>query len=129
MSNEKLPEPADAYNHLFDGVHTQVCFGKLASYGIRPETEKEAQDLLQLAGQLRHVEGSEKQAAEQSRFQGATSALGSIIGETPAGRQQQAAASEQAVKQAAEELMQDADIYNSVLSLKAAEAAILAGNE
>ena len=130
MSNEpKLPSPEEAYKNLFDGVHTQVFFGKLASYGIQPATEKEAMDLLTLAGQLRHVDGSEKQAAEQSRFEGATSALGSIIGETPAGRQQQAAASEQAVKQAAEELMQDADIYNSVLSLKAAEAALLAGNE
>lgn len=124
-----LPNPVDAYNHLFDSVHAQVFFGKLANYGVQPTTEKEAADLLTLAGQLRHVDGSEKRAADQSRFVGAVSALNSVVGNTPAGRQQQAAFADQAIKQAAEELMQDASVYNSVLSLKAAEAAALAGQQ
>lgn len=131
MSKEvaNLPNPVDAYNHLFDNVHAQVFFGKLANYGVQPTTEKEAADLLTLAGQLRHVDSSEKRAADQSRFGGAVSALNSVVGNTPAGRQQQAAFADQAIKQAAEELMSDASVYNSVLSLKAAEAAALAGQQ
>lgn len=126
-NTQALPNPADAYNQLFNDVHAQVFLGKLASYGIQPTTEKEAADLFALAGQLRHVDGPEKQAASQSRFGGAVSALNSVLGQSPAGRQQQAAANGQAIKQAAAELMQDAGVYNAVLSLKAHEAAILAG--
>jgi hypothetical protein len=126
-NTQALPNPADAYNQLFNDVHAQVFLGKLASYGIQPTTEKEAADLFALAGQLRHVDGPEKQAASQSRFGGAVSALNSVLGQSPAGRQQQAVANGQAIKQAAAELMQDAGVYNAVLSLKAHEAAILAG--
>lgn len=132
MSKEKeaqLPDPVQAYNHLFDGVHAQVFLGKLASYGIQPTTEKEAADLFTLAGRLRHVDGPEKQAADQSRFGGALSALDSVFGSTPEGQKQQAAAGRQAIKQAAAELMEDPSVYNSVLSLKAHEAAVLAGEK
>lgn len=126
-NTQALPNPADAYNHLFDDVHAQVFLGKLASYGIQPTTEKEAADLFALAGQLRHVDGPEKQAASQSRFGGAVSALNSVLGQSAVGQQQQAAVYGQAIKQAAAELMQDPSVYNAVLSLKAHEAAILAG--
>lgn len=124
-----LPDPADAYNQLFDGVHAQVFLGKLASYGIQPSTEKEAADLFTLAGRLRHVDGPEKQAADQSRFGGAVSALDSVLGDTPEGRQQSAANGQRAIKQAAAELMRDPSVYNAVLSLKAHEAAVLAGEQ
>ena len=79
-NTQALPDAADAYNQLFDGVHAQVFLGKLASYGIQPTTEKEAADLFALAGQLRHVDSPVKQAAEQSRFGGAVSALDSVLG-------------------------------------------------
>ena len=124
-----LPDPVDAYNQLFDGVHAQVFLGKLASYGIQPSTEKEAADLFTLAGRLRHVDGPEKQAADQSRFGGAVSALDSVLGDTPEGRQQSAANGQRAIKQAAAELMRDPSVYNAVLSLKAHEAAVLAGEQ
>lgn len=124
MSKEAagLPTPVDAYNHLFDNVHAQVFFGKLANYGIQPTTEKEAADLLTIAGNLRHV--ANEKAASDSKFSGAVSALNNVVKDTP----QQAAFTHQAIKQAAAELMQDASVYNSVLSLKAAEASALAGD-
>jgi len=127
QNTQALPDPADAYQQLFDGVHAQVFFGKLASYGIQPTTEKEAADLFELAGQLRHVDSPEKQASAHSRFGGAVSALNSVLGSTAAGQQQQARVQNQAIKQAAAELMQDSSVYNAVLSLKAHEAALLAG--
>ena len=55
MSNKEaasLPDPQDAYNQLYRGVHAEVFLGKLASYGIQPTTEKEAADLFAIAGQL-----------------------------------------------------------------------------
>mgnify|MGYP003681252876 CR=1 FL=1 len=110
-----LPNPQDAYNQLFHNVHAEVFFGKLASYGIQATTEKEAAD-------------AEKQAAESSRFGGAVSALNNITTQptTPAQRYQ---AQGQAIKQAASQLAQDPSIYNAVISLKAHEAAVLAGAE
>ena len=113
-----LPSAAEAYNYLFDNVHSQVFFGKLASYGIQPTTEKEAADLLVLAGKLQHVDTAEKQAADQSRFATAVSALDSVT-----------AGGEQSIKQAAAALSQDPSVYNAVLALKAHEAAVLAGNQ
>ena len=37
-NTQALPNPADAYNQLFNDVHAQVFLGKLASYGIQPTT-------------------------------------------------------------------------------------------
>lgn len=127
MSNENqasLPDPADAYNQLFEGVHANVFFGKLANHGFQPQSEKEAADLLQLAGRLRHVEDNEKAAsASQSRFGGAVGALDQAMGVSA---QSAELAESQAIKAAAAQLAEDPAIYNSVLSLKAAEAAVLA---
>jgi len=128
-TEQALPNQEDAYNHLFENVHAQVFFGKLASLGIQSTTDKEAADLFSLAGQLRHVDGPEKQAAAQSRFSGAVTALDSVIGNNPAAQQQQAAVAAEGIKQAAAELMQDPSVYNAVLSLKAQEAAVLAGEQ
>ena len=56
------------------------------------------------------------------------SALNSVFDSTPVAQHQAAAIGNQAIKQAAAELAQDAGVYNAVLSLKAHEAAILAGS-
>lgn len=122
-----LPDPTAAYNHLFGDVHARVFFGKLASYGIQPTTEKEAEDLLQIAGQLRTADSPTKQAADSSRFGSAVSALTNVLAPAPTTAHQQRAIADHTIKQAAAELMQDPSIYNSVLSLKAHEAALLAG--
>jgi hypothetical protein len=133
MSNKNqatLPEPAEAYNNLFEGVHANVFFGKLANQGFQPQSEKEAADLLQLAGRLRHVDDTEKAAsASHSRFEGPTDALDSVMEGAGLGSIKAAQAyteEDQAVKAAAAQLAQEPIYYNSVLSLKAHEAAVLA---
>ena len=61
-NEQALPEVGEAYNNLFEGVHANVFFGKLANNGIQPQNEKEAADLLELAGRLRGVDDeSEKE--------------------------------------------------------------------
>ena len=116
-----LPNPNDAYNYLFNNVHAQVFLNKLASYGIVPSTEAEVSDLFALAGQLRHIDSPEKQAADHSRFGSAVAGLNAALTSTPE-------AQDFAVKQATYDLANDPAIYNSILSLKAHEAAVLAGN-
>jgi hypothetical protein len=120
-----LPSPEDAYQHLLSDVHGQVFFGKLAQHGFTPKTEKEANDLLELAGKLRAVQEDPrtKQAAEaNSPYSQANAALDQALGQS--GFKKQASAQEQdlALDQAAQKAASDPDIYNSILSLKAAEA-------
>ena len=125
---QALPELETAYNNLFEGVHANVFFGKLANHGIDPQNEKEAADLLELAGRLRGVDNEEKEAGD-SRFANPVGALNSVLSETPQGRQAQAQEEAQAYKQAAAALAQEPVFYNSVLALKANEAAILASSQ
>lgn len=125
---QALPELETAYNNLFEGVHANVFFGKLANHGIDPQNEKEAADLLELAGRLRGVDNEEKEAGD-SRFANPVGALSEVLGETPQGKQAQAQEEAQAYKQAAAALAQEPVFYNSVLALKANEAAILASSQ
>ena len=125
---QALPELETAYNNLFEGVHANVFFGKLANHGIEPQNEKEAADLLELAGRLRGVDNEEKEAGD-SRFANPVGALNEVLGETPQGKQAQAQEEAQAYKQAAAALAQEPVFYNSVLALKANEAAILASSQ
>lgn len=125
---QALPELETAYNNLFEGVHANVFFGKLANHGIDPQNEKEAADLLELAGRLRGVDNEEKEAGD-SRFANPVGALNEVLGETPQGKQAQAQEEAQAYKQAAAALAQEPVFYNSVLALKANEAAILASSQ
>tara|TARA_R100000005_G_C4863577_1_gene123674 strand:- start:175 stop:573 length:399 start_codon:yes stop_codon:yes gene_type:complete len=127
-NNQGLPDVGEAYNNLFEGVHANIFFGKLAQAGIQPQNEKEAADLIELAEKLRGVNDNEKQAGD-SRFSGPVNALGAVIGETPQGQQAQAIEEAQSIKAAAAELAKEPVFYNSVLALKAHEAAIHANNQ
>jgi hypothetical protein len=129
-----LPNPEQAYNHLFDTVHGQVFFGKLAEAGFAPTTQKEAQDMLELAGKLRLAEEDpqvKQAAAAASPLSQAANALDGVLTQNGMdGQLKQAAAVEQdtALKQAVGHLLQDRDVYNSVLALKAAEAEQIAAD-
>jgi hypothetical protein len=126
-----LPAPGQAYDHLYDRVHAQVFFGKLANaYGITPRATKQAEDMqymLATAGRLRQVKQAEKEAADaqESPFAGPLAALDQILGIQGGGnfaKQAQAQESQMAIKAAAASLANDPTIYNCVLSLKAYEA-------
>jgi hypothetical protein len=91
---------------LFQKLHSQVFFNKLASFGIVPSSEEEAVQLLQVADQLRQATSSTKSA---SAFAEPLQALSSL--NNP----------ESEVDKMAGVLFQDEDIYNSVLNLFALE--------
>lgn len=126
--NDILPDPQTAYQNLFDGVDQRVFFNKLSSLGYVPQNEKQARELLELGGKLQAVdeEVAVKQAEDSNDpFTAANRALDEVLGQNGFQSQKQAAVNEEvyAIKNAAAQLSQDPVFYNSVLSLKAHEAA------
>ena len=126
-----LPDPQTAFNNLMSGVHGRVFFGKLASYGIVPQSEKQAAAMLELGGKLRVASQHEqvKQAEDANDpILMANAALDRVMSQHGLdGQFKQAAANDEAhaIRQAAANLAGDPTIYNSVLALKAAEAQML----
>lgn len=117
----QLPNPADAYNHLYSNVHMPVFLQKLASYGIQPTTPEEVDDLLKIAGRLRNLPS---EPSSQSRFASAANALDKLASETPHGQAARQTASAEMLKQASRALANDPDIFNSVMSLELANASL-----
>jgi hypothetical protein len=122
-----LPDPQTAYRNLFDGVHQRVFFHKMAQLGYVPQTEKQAEWMLEMAGKLRLVdeEAAVKEAADaQDPFAAANAALDAALGRAGFQSVQKAAYDDEvlSIKQAAAAWAEHPEIYNSVLSLKAAEA-------
>lgn len=130
MSNEhnQLPDPDDAYATVFEGVYKRAFFSQLASRGLQPHNQKEAEDMLQLASRLQAAERQhqQKQAEESGNFyKQALDDLNRLLGVEDANGPAQEAARrqyQQSVKSAAEQLTDDPDVYNAVLALKSAEA-------
>jgi len=129
-STPALPDFQTAYNTLFTNVSAEVFFSKLASAGIAPADQIQAQELLDLASRLRTIEEDpryQKQAAAAN-----PSPFGKMIAELDGymsangmnGRTKAAATQEHAVavKQAAASLAQNPLLYNSILTIKAAQA-------
>ncbi len=122
-----LPDPQTAYQNVFDGVAQRVFFHKLAQLGYAPQSQKQAADLLSLAGKLRLVE--EEAAVKQAQdaydpFAAANASLDQVLAQAGYGSVKAAAEQDElmSMKQAAAVVMQDPLIYNSVLALKAHEA-------
>lgn len=122
-----LPDPQAAYDHLFQNVHQRVFFQKLAASGYHYENAEQAGYLLQLAGKLRLANQEQQVKAASSGsdpYAAALSHLDGVLGDAGFNSVKVAAAQDQdwAIKQAAAELMEDHSMYNSVLSLKQAQA-------
>ena len=123
-----LPPPDAAFQHLFNGVHQEVFFNKLAACGIAPKTAEEAQGYLLLAGKLRATAEDpqiKQAAAATSKISQMNQSLDGVLGDLGLGGGAKMAAEHEADlsrRQVASYLAQDPGIYNSVLSVKTAEA-------
>ncbi len=123
-----LPKPDDAYSFLLQEAHAKTFFQKLASYGWHPRTVEESQWMLETAAKLRvlHAEDRQKQAsAKNNPFQAMSAHLDRVFEANglPNGVKQAAAQSlDQSLRDAANMLANDPRFYDSVLSLKVAEA-------
>jgi len=119
LDNYGLPSPDQAVAHLFENVYVPVFFQKMASFGIIPENEHDAQVLLETAGRLKIMETMVPSPvqSEGSVYKEALDALSAAAPPEIA-----SAAAEASLYKVAAELAADPTIFNSVLSLKAAEA-------
>lgn len=118
----QLPDGNQAYDLLFQQIHAPVFFETLAARGYNVTTQKEAQDYLGMAQQLRMAEENNlvKAAEETSAVAGAAAQLDRLMGAH--GLSKQAAANQVAIQGEARRLAAAPDIYNSVLALKCLEA-------
>ena len=116
-----MPDPQTAFTTLASTVHNRIIFEKVAAAtGVVPETEKQAQDILDIASMLfaAHSAGSIKTAAEA--YDPIGNAKDSLV--NALGFSNEKTASHDAESDLAVALMQNPALYDSVVSLKAAEA-------
>lgn len=121
--NTQLPDAQTAYNNVFDGVYARVFFTKCATAGYSPQTPEEAEHMLAVAGNLRQVEQSNR--TKQASAGGPFAAMRADLDRAMTGNGYVVEDNDAAVKQAADALLQDPTIYNSILALKANEAAAI----
>lgn len=120
----QLPDPQTAYNTLVRDVHAAVFFDRAGQRGRHPTTEKQASEMLQMGAKLATAFDLEKQANDADPFAQANRDLDSALAESGLGNVKFAAAEAEAgIDAMASQMMGRPDIYNSVLSMKAAEAA------
>lgn len=125
QTQNALPDPATAYDTLFNGVHARVFFNKCAAAGFSPRNEDEARQMLETAGKLRQVteHAQVKQAAAQDNpYYQMNAGLDHLMAQYGLASPAAFADAEASYKQAAAQLMEDPAFYNSALSLKAQEA-------
>jgi len=125
-----LPEPQAAFETLQNNVSNNVFFQKLAQHGFAPANEKEAGELLDLAGKLRVVDQTTKAAGDsQSDFSQASAALDNVMSvrglENPV-KSAAAYEEQEALSAYANQLANHPDLYNAVLSVKQAQADVVA---
>lgn len=126
-----LPDVQTAENILLQGIAQRVFFNKLAAAGYTPRTAEQAQYLWHIGGQLtaaaehQHVKQAE---AEADPFYKAAQALDNYLAangiDTGMGYDRvRAQEADLSILKAAQDLAAQPEIYNSVLMLKAQEAA------
>lgn len=123
----RLPDAETAFATLFDNVHQQVFFHKLAEvYGIVPQNPAQHAAILEGALRLREIEQSQAYKAAQDEddpFVAANRHLAQLVGDDV---YQKTAQEQDAIGNMAQHLMRDPDLYASVLALKVKQAADLA---
>jgi len=117
--------PDAAYAHVHNQVYSPIFFEKLAQdFGIHPQSEDEAVQMLQMASQLREAHEAEqyKQASAQgSILDAAGQHLNQALGHpgSPAPTQ-----NDNLVKRAAANLARDPGLATAVLTLQAAASGV-----
>ena len=122
MADQALT-PQQAYDVLFGHVHLPVFFEKLAQdYGIVPENETEAQQLLEIGSKLRaaHTDELTKSATADNEF------LGYANQQLDGSPEQPGYAADgdydHAVKEVSAQLAQDPTLHHAVLTYQDAVA-------
>lgn len=121
----QLPDERTAFDTVATKVANAVFFHKCAAAGLTPRTEEEARLMLQGSYKIAalHEHETVKAAAEaQNPFAVVNKAADGLMDRFGMGNQRPAV-KEAEFRQVSRAFAQDADVYNSILSLKAAEIA------
>lgn len=124
----QLMDPDSAYALVHHKVYSPVFFSKLASdYGIKPGSEQEAYEMMNMAAQLReaHEQGQTKAAGQGSsllkaaheHLNNALASEGFDVSQPDDGL----------VEKAAAEVACDPDVAHAILSMQAQAAHAMAG--
>lgn len=119
----QIPDQTSAFENLFHGVREKAFFHKLASHGLVPQNETQAQNFLKLAEDIRYY----KQHPQVKQANAAADPVAAAVQDLEAhmrqrGLIQKTAGDELFINRVAEEFAADPTLFNSVLSLKVAEA-------
>lgn len=126
MSTENqfvLPDVQSATDTVFHGVHRRAFLHKLAQCGHRPETEAEADALVELGFKLASADPDSVVPADpfdgqvapaMGKYAAASADLDAVLGLSKQGGDEN--------MEAAFQLAQDPEIYAAALSIKSAEA-------
>lgn len=123
QSAPQIPDQDSAFNNLFHGVRLKAFFHKLASHGLVPQNEQQAQNFLKLAEDIRFY----KQHPQVKQASDAADPVAAAVHDLQAHMQQRgliqkSAGDEIFINRVADEFAADPTVFNSVLSLKVAEA-------
>jgi hypothetical protein len=80
-SNQTL-STEEAFENVYHGVHKRAFFHRLAQHGIVPQSEKEAEELLDIGSKVElaaATKASQPAVAHESRFTKANSDLGTAM--------------------------------------------------
>lgn len=125
QNKTNLPDPTTAFNTLATKVANSVFFHKCAAAALVPRTEEEAQAMLSCSYKLAALaeNASVKAAAATSNpFLSLDKAADGLMDRFGLSQQKAAAAHANECREVSRHFAADPEIYNSVLSLKAADA-------
>lgn len=121
-----LNDPSQAYAYLMQQVYVPAFFNKLASYGIAPQNEQEAQNLLEIGASMWQLHQAQAASAAQGREAFLKKAntelktiLSSVYGQDPMVKRAEWEAS---IDRIAQHIAADPTIQQSVLTCQAALA-------
>ena len=121
QTNEQAtPQPMDfesAYSLVYGQVYAPTFFEKLASHGIVPKDNEEAETMLKMANQLRVAYDLQERQESGSLLEKAANHLNDQLSAMGYNQTPQEDAVEKQIKQAAHATAQDPAIANALLSM------------
>ena len=110
MDEKQMEKIAEAQNVVFEKVYMPAFFSKLAEFGIQPETEAEASEILEIAAKVKMAGAQPEQSPRESLLKTANAALDQILG------------SDSAMENVQSNLEVDTELKQALAALKAGQS-------
>lgn len=117
----QLPDAQTAYATIINTVAADAFFEKLAEYGIRPQNEAEARELMTIGLHLQQASTNEKQASANPYAIAREALDQELVARNLLTSQETNVAETNRVKAAAWQYAQNPEIFSAVVALAAAQ--------